>query len=111
MRISDNKRESPQRAANSFSAVATVTRDNLVRWSCHRHFRAGDKRNVTGDGQSRGEEHENLFHGRLLALLSLRRKQRAVCDQYHSMAKRRRNFRSELIIDEQARRTVALRDT
>jgi hypothetical protein len=55
------------RAANRFSAVATVTRDNLVRWSCHRHFRAGDKRNVTGDGQSRGEEHENLFHGRLLA--------------------------------------------
>jgi hypothetical protein len=63
MRTSDNKRESPRRAANSFSAVATATRDNLVRWSCHRHFRAGDKRNVTGDGQSRGEEHENLFHG------------------------------------------------
>jgi len=67
MRTSDNKRESPRRAANSFSAVATVTRDNLIWWSCHRHFRAGDKRNVTGDGQSRGEEHENLFHGRPLA--------------------------------------------
>jgi hypothetical protein len=70
MRMSDNKRESPRRAANTFLAVATVTRHNLVRWSCHRHFRAGDKRNVTRDGQSRGEEHENIFHGRLLALIS-----------------------------------------